>query len=1098
MKKILTGLLTLGIVFSGTVADIPDAYALDEVTADAGYDYALTTDAISDADERETAKLEYGKYGFAYENFGNKIYENQVKSHATCAVTGNMSDGYTAFNVKNSGAGVGWDGGWTIVKDASNSAAYVNWILDYSTYWDGDAVKDLENRSVARFNGSSMHRKLMNPVDLSVDGDYFIKVRGAIGKKVTDTVKDKGGIYLELLDDSGNDEVAFGANVPEGAANYMIPYVSGSGYDSRVSGESKMTYSRWYVFLLHIASSAEGVDKLCFTIYPEDDPGSAESITTEVNSSEVLDTFRFGNPSGAYAMIQDIGIDCFNESITGSPFSAKEVKEAIIGSKSVLDASEVYTKLPETSAKEYYKMMYKNILDDTYESIATSETSEEEARASFSFLGNFKNDYDWQTKVSELKTLCAENGWNAANAELISSTPEDKSILYADTVDVIELTYDYLLDESGEITLLQGGTPIDADCSISGYTAKLEVSGDVEKGIGCVVSTAGLTDYKGDAVPGISFNLSALPVLNIENGGEYTQGQVVEWDEPEAGICNVTLKKSGKRSEEIKSPYTLSEVGEYKLVMVCEAEGGFSEERTVEFTVNEAVKPRADDVEIKTVSDKIIEGTYKWHSDNANEKEKNSKFIWYRSTDSSKTSDYKEVAQTKTYELTEDDENRWLKFAVIPGSDSPLEPVGEQTESKPFAAPFNPTVKTLKINGSISKDSLLESAYEYYDENGDAEDKAKTVVTWYLAADEKNVGEDITSKLDSDGKLKITEDLFEKYVYITVKPFSVNAPEEGEVYTSDRYLMPKAPEIYDVKITGTARVGNTLTVDYKYFDANGDIEGASVIEWKNVGTGTVIATGRTILLKSSMEGDVIYAEVKGVSQKAPFESLNTAVSEGVTVGAANTSTSGGGKLISSSTRFAGATSGSVGNKDDDTAKTPGQDSPKIAKGFKDISGHWAEKSILALEKSGIVSSDENYRPDDSISRAEFITLVIRLKGTELVSYGNSYSDIKSDDWYASYIQTALNEGIVSSDYAFRPNDAISREEAAKILAIMSDASSEAVAEFADMELISGWAIPYVNAVYQAGIFTGDENRCFNPGSQLTRAEAAAIIDRLMN
>jgi len=1108
LKKILTGLLTFSIILSSTTVGIPTVCAFEEVTAEAGYDYALSTDEILDADERTNAKLEYNKYGFAYENFGNKIYENQVKSHESCAISGTMSDGYTAFNAKNGAAGVGWDGGWTITKDASNSAAYANWVLDYSNYWDRAEVSNLENRSGVRFNGLTMQRKLINPVDLSVDGDYFVKTRWAVGKKVTDTVKDKGGLSLELLDDSGNDEVVFGANVPEGSATFMTPYVSGSGYDNRISGDSKVTYSQWYVFLMHIETSADGMDKLSFIFYPEADPSAVEIITDEVDSHSVLSTFRFGNPSNSYMLLQDVGIDCFNDSITGSPFTAKEVSDAIINSKSVAEASEVYAKLPECSTKEYYKRMYKNILDDTYNNIAVTETSEEEARESFIFLGNFKGDYDWSSKVDELKDLCSNNGWNAASAKLKSASPEDKSIVYADTVDTIELTYDYLLDESGSVALLQNGAPVDADCTVSGYTVILDIKGDVEKGIACEISTENLTDYKGDAVPGIIFSLSMLPVLSIEDGGVYTEGSKIEWETPEAGTCTVTLKKSGKSREEITSPYTLSEDGDYILVMLCEAEGGFSEERTVEFTVNKAVKPQVKDVKItgEPKINNILTGTYQWYSDNTNEKEKDSKFVWYRSSDSSKTSTYEKVAETKTYKLTEADENRWLKFAVIPGSDSPLNPLGDEAVSEPFAAAFNPVIKALEINGNIEKDGLLESIYEYYDENGDAENKSKTVVKWYASADKVTAGEDITSKLGSDGKMKITEDLFEKYVYITVKPASSSEPKVGEIYTSERYLMPKAPVISDVKITGTAKVGNTLTVDYKYYDENGDIEGASVIEWKNVDTGEILGTGRTLLLTSSMKGKIINVTVKGVSQKAPFESIISASSEGVTIGAANTSTGGGGgggggssssKHIAPSQNYAGLTSGSTDNKESEKSDAQVQETP-VVKGFSDISGHWAEKNILSLEKAGIVSSDSKYRPDDSISRAELIALVIRSKGIELVQYADSYNDITSADWYAVYVQTALNEGIVSKDDTFRPNDEISREEAAKILAVMSGASSDISADFTDMDTVSDWAAPYVNAVYAAGIFTGDQNKCFNPGSGLTRAEAAAIIDRLIN
>lgn len=1098
MKKLLSFFLSISIILSCIAAGIPAAYALEEVTVNAGYDYALSTDAMSDADERELAKLEYNKYGFAYENFGNKIYENQVKSHTSCSVSGNMSDGYSQFNAKDGASGVGWEGGWTISKVPGNTAAYANWILDYSTFWTTDAVKNMDKRNTMRMNGVHMHRRLLNPVDLSVDGDYFIMAHGGIGKKNTDTVKDLGGIWLELLNDSQSAEVTFGANVPEGAATYMTPFVSGSGYDNRVSGESKVTYAQWYVFLLHIESSADGVDKLNFIIYPELDPGAVEVITTEVESSEVLSTFRLGNPSNSYVLMQDIGIDCFNESIAASPFTPDEVIEAVLSSKSVEQASVVYTLLPETATKEYYRLTYKNILDNAYDNIALTEESEEEARNSFVFLGNFQNDYDVISKAEELKALCELNGWDSATAKIVSATPENESIVYEDTVEKIELTYDYLLDESGSVALMQGGNTVDANCIVEGNTVTLNITGEVLKGVTCVLSTEGLTDYKGDAVPGITFSISMLPVLNIEDGGEYTEGSQIVWDAPEIGTCTVVLTDEEGNEETIESPYTLSNAGTYTLVMTGEVENGEPEERIVEFTVNKAVKPEADNVEIEAISSTELQGDYHWYSANVNETEKGTEYIWYRSKTSSKDGEYVAVGDELSYTLSSDDENRWLVFAVIPGSDSPLEPTGKEVKSKPFAAPFNPVVESLGIKGELQKDVLLESEYQYYDENGDAEDVKKTIVKWYLAPDEKVEGTEITSKLDANKKMKITEDLFENYLYITVQPVSEVAPCNGEVYTSKRYLMPKAPVISDVKIKGTAKVGNTLKVDYKYYDANGDVEGDTVVEWKNVDTGKVLGTGRSLLLKSSMKGDVIHVSVKGVSQKAPFESLDFAYSDGIEVKAAESSGGGGGKSISTSQSYGGASSGSVVTppQTPDTPAVP--DVPQIKEGFTDISGHWAEKNILSLEKAGVISSADKYRPNDSVSRAELVILVIRAKGIEIQSYNGSFADVNSTDWYADYVETALNEGIIAKADNFRPLDSVTREEAAKILADVNGLSSDITADFKDIDMVSPWALNYVNAVYAHGIFQGDANKCFNPLSQLSRAEAAAIIDRLIN
>ena len=125
-------------------------------------------------------------------------------------------------------------------------------------------------------------------------------------------------------------------------------------------------------------------------------------------------------------------------------------------------------------------------------------------------------------------------------------------------------------------------------------------------------------------------------------------------------------------------------------------------------------------------------------------------------------------------------------------------------------------------------------------------------------------------------------------------------------------------------------------------------------------------------------------------------------------------------------------------------------------------------------------------------------MLFRSAGIELSTYNDTYGDVQNSDWFADYIQTALDMGIISPDDNFRPNDGITREEAAKIIAIMLKLKSENVADFADVDTISDWATEFVNAVYEAGIFKGDENGNFNAKGTLTRAETATVIYRLLN
>src|SRR5690606_4974265 len=94
-------------------------------------------------------------------------------------------------------------------------------------------------------------------------------------------------------------------------------------------------------------------------------------------------------------------------------------------------------------------------------------------------------------------------------------------------------------------------------------------------------------------------------------------------------------------------------------------------------------------------------------------------------------------------------------------------------------------------------------------------------------------------------------------------------------------------------------------------------------------------------------------------------------------------------------------------------------------------------------------------------------------------------------------------GIVKGyDGAFRPNDLITRQEAAAVLVRAAayfdmDVTNEDTLPFVDRAVISEWALPSVKEAWSAGFIQGDGLR-FNPLQSTTRAEAAVMVGILMN
>lgn len=103
----------------------------------------------------------------------------------------------------------------------------------------------------------------------------------------------------------------------------------------------------------------------------------------------------------------------------------------------------------------------------------------------------------------------------------------------------------------------------------------------------------------------------------------------------------------------------------------------------------------------------------------------------------------------------------------------------------------------------------------------------------------------------------------------------------------------------------------------------------------------------------------------------------------------------------------------------------------------DIKGHWAEGIIeewLARDLAGGYP-DGTFRPNNPVSRAEFVVFLNRAFGVRGAGEGAVFTDIPETAWFYKDISAAWQAGIVSGypDGSFRPQNLISRQEAAAIL-----------------------------------------------------------------
>ncbi|CEO06619.1 IdeS/Mac family cysteine endopeptidase [Paraclostridium sordellii] len=171
--------------------------------------------------------------------------------------------------------------------------------------------------------------------------------------------------------------------------------------------------------------------------------------------------------------------------------------------------------------------------------------------------------------------------------------------------------------------------------------------------------------------------------------------------------------------------------------------------------------------------------------------------------------------------------------------------------------------------------------------------------------------------------------------------------------------------------------------------------------------------------------------------------------------------------------------------------------------LNDISKHWAKKEINQFISSGYVNGyeDKTFRPDNSITRAEFVKLVNKYFG-----FNNKedikFSDININDWYYNDICIASKSGYINGyeDKTFKPDKTITREEVSKILISIKNKQDnvyDKLNKYPDKNKVSNWAKPYVEGAIEQGYLKGNDLGLLNPTNNITRAESITILSRVV-
>lgn len=175
--------------------------------------------------------------------------------------------------------------------------------------------------------------------------------------------------------------------------------------------------------------------------------------------------------------------------------------------------------------------------------------------------------------------------------------------------------------------------------------------------------------------------------------------------------------------------------------------------------------------------------------------------------------------------------------------------------------------------------------------------------------------------------------------------------------------------------------------------------------------------------------------------------------------------------------------------------------------FDDLESYpWAKYEIEVLAVKGIANGtgNNNFTPSANISRADFLTLLIRTLELE-ADVTNNFDDIKDTDYYYESVGIAKALGITTGNgqNKFNPKESITRQDmivltkrALKTANKLTEiAETSQLESFNDKTQIANYAKESIAVLVKEGLIKGSNNM-INPKGNTTRAEAAVLLYRI--
>ncbi len=378
----------------------------------------------------------------------------------------------------------------------------------------------------------------------------------------------------------------------------------------------------------------------------------------------------------------------------------------------------------------------------------------------------------------------------------------------------------------------------------------------------------------------------------------------------------------------------------------------------------------------------------------------------------------------------------------------------------------------------------------------------------------------------SDGKQRKCAN----FIFLTMDTESADEKELLHLYPYDAIALPNGTISFETKATdGEYRASEAP--DGLTYSAEGGTMEDNVFRAGSIGTATVTVEGGGATGKAVVQIIQTPSSIAILRNGSAVNGTTIQASSGATIDFSATAKYNGISLYADDTSFTWELTGDIGTIDENGLFTAAEtyesksgvlkvscgnaySTVNLTVGAKeaimtDMQNHWAREPVEALYTQGILTGAYDkegnlvFRPDDNMTRQEFMVALIRALGIDTAQYDAIALPFDDQDqiadWAlpairAAYANGYLNGSATGGQLLAKPTGSISRQEAMTILG-RSQQLGEArddLSAFSDSAQVADWARDYVSAMVANGVINGSNGK-LNPTGMVTRAQVAKML-----